>query len=248
MKILLLTVAGLSARFGKSVGHECLKCIYFENDYKESLLWKAVNKDASFDKIIIVGGYKFEELKNFIDKYLQDFSDKIVLVKNEKYAEYGSGYSLYKGLESALSFEPAQILFAEGDLWTDDESFDALSKSPYDCATYNSEVIQADKSVVFYFNAKGSLRYLYDVTHNLLEIKEPFVAVYNSAQMWKFSNLTVAKRVFGILSDEEWTGTNLVFIQRYFENINTEELKLIPIKRWINCNTVEDFKRVGEDI
>ena len=247
MKVLLLTVAGLSARFGKSVGQECLKCIYFELDYKESLLWQIINKDLTFNKIVIVGGYKFYELNSFIDTYLQEFKNKIILVKNEKYSEYGSGYSLYKGLEKCLTLETDQILFAEGDLWTDKESFRELSDSPYNCVTYNHELIQADKSVVFYFNACGNLKYLYDVSHNLLEINEPFTAVYNSGQMWKFVNLTVMKRVFQEFNEEDWQGTNLIFVQRYFENIDSKELKIIPINRWINCNTIADFRKVGDN-
>lgn len=247
MKVLLLTVAGLSARFGKSVGRECLKCIYFEKDFKQSLLWQAVNKNKSFDKIIIVGGFKFEELKSFTEKYFADISDKIVLVKNERYADYGSGYSLYKGLEKAVLFAPEQILFAEGDLWVDDLSFNRLVDSKKDCVTYNGEIIKADKSVVFYYDSFGKIHYLYDVTHNLLEIKEPFASIYNSGQMWKFNNLNIVKSTLESLTDKEWQGTNLVFVQRYFENLKDGEYDLVQLKRWINCNTVDDFRKTGID-
>lgn len=245
MKVLLLTVAGLSARFGKSLGRECLKCIYYEKDYRQSLLWQAVNKNCSFDKIIIVGGFKFDELKSFTEQYLSSLSQKIVLVNNDKYAEYGSGYSLYKGIECALSFSPEQIVFAEGDLWTDVESFNNIFENSKDCVTYNSEAIRADKSVVFYFDASGKINYLYDTTHNLLEIREPFTAVYNSGQIWKFSNRKRIELVFKSLTEQEWQGTNLVFVQQYFGGLNNGEYDLIPIKQWVNCNTVDDLRRTG---
>lgn len=246
MNILLLTVAGLSTRFGKSVGHECLKCLYYETDYRESLLWQAVNKNYAFDKIIIVGGYRFEELQQFVGKYCGNLSDKIVLAENEKYAEFGSGYSLYCGLKRALEFSPDRILFAEGDLWVDDKSFDILSNTDRDCLTCNSEPIEADKSVVFYFNESGDVKYLYDTSHNLLEIKEPFVSIYNSGQMWKFCDPEAVCRAFYGLTDVEWQGTNLVFIQKYFSLRERSSYDVVPIKQWINCNTVNDFRKIGE--
>ncbi len=246
MKVLLLTVAGLSSRFGRSVGRECLKCIYYERDYTEALLWQAIDKAASFDKIIVVGGYKFAELKEFTETYCKDFRDKIILTENKAFAEYGSGYSLYCGLKQAFSLSPDQIVFAEGDLWTDGDSFREISVTDGDCVTYNSEPIESSKSVVFYFDRFGKIKYLYDTTHNLLEINEPFMSVYNSGQIWKFGDLKRAKSVFDSLSERDWQGTNLVFVQNYFADRSTDEYKILPIKQWINCNTIDDFTKIGE--
>lgn len=106
-------------------------------------------------------------------------------------------------------------------------------------------MIRADKSVVFYFDASGKINYLYDVTHNLLEIREPFTAVYNSGQIWKFSNPERVESVFKSLTAQEWQGTNLVFVQRYFGGLKSGEYDLIPIKQWVNCNTVDDFRKTG---
>ena len=247
MKILLLTVAGMSTRFSKSLGSECLKCIYFEKDMTESLLYRALRKNESFDKFIIVGGYKFDALKSYVDTYLKELKDKIVLLENPKFKEYGSGYSLYLGIEYAVNIGFDELIFAEGDLWVDKESFDNVLLSGRDAVTFNREIISSDKSVVYYFDSKKRIHYLYDLAHNSLEIKEPFISIYNSAQIWKFTSLERVAAAVDDLSQEEWQSTNLVFIQKYFGELNPNEFDLIEIRKWINCNTVSDFYRIEQE-
>lgn len=245
MKILLLTVAGTSTRFSKSIDRCCLKCIFYEKDFSESLLYKMVRKNSSFDKIIIVGGYKFEELKLAIDENFADLNDKIILVENPYFEEYGSGYSLYVGLNYALKFDFDELIFAEGDLWIDDESFEKVLSVNGDVVTYNRETIFSDKAVVFYFDISDKVHYLYDTAHKYLEIKEPFLSIYNSAQIWKFASLEHVKIVYEKMTEADWHTTNLMFIQKYFGDTN-RKFALIEIKKWLNCNTIQDFKRIGK--
>lgn len=40
MRILLVTVAGLSSRFSQSVGYPCLKCLYHEGESTRTLLYR----------------------------------------------------------------------------------------------------------------------------------------------------------------------------------------------------------------
>ncbi len=246
MKALIITVAGSSTRFSRSIGKECLKCIYYEEDFTQSLLYKTVYRDLSFDKYVIVGGYKFDELKRAVDLYLQSVKDKIVLINNEKYAEYGSGYSLYLGLQYVVDGEFDEVVFAEGDLWVDGESFAAVLNSPQDVITFNRDTIDALKSVVFYFDKDNYIHYLYDTAHNSLEIKEPFLFVYNSGQIWKFKHIQRVKDAFYSLGGDKWQGTNLVFIQKYFGEIKNGGFELVEMKKWFNCNTVSDFRKIGD--
>lgn len=245
MKILLITVAGTSTRFSKSIGRSCLKCIYYKKDFSESLLYKLVRKSSSFDKIIIVGGYKFEELKVAIDKNFDDLKDKLILVENPYYEEYGSGYSLYVGLDQALKIGFDELIFAEGDLWVDDESFGKVLSVKEDAVTYSRETIFSDKAVAFYFDISNKIHYLYDTTHKYLEIKEPFLSIYNSAQIWKFASFKHLKIIFEQMNETDWLTTNLVFIQKYFGSVGGQ-FALIEIKKWLNCNTIDDFKKIGE--
>ncbi|MDE7336527.1 MAG: licC domain protein [Clostridia bacterium] len=246
MKVLLLTVAGTSTRFGKSLGRECLKCIYNEKGFEESLLSNMARKDKSFDKIVIVGGYKFGELKEAVDKYFDYLKEKIVLVENEHYFDYGSGYSLYQGLKYLVDTDFDEIVFAEGDLWVDNKSFIEVSSSDKDVITFNRDTIDAQKSVVLYFDIKNEVHYLYDTAHSYLQIDSPFLSIYNSGQIWKFSDKDRVKKSFYGIDEKTWQGTNLVFIQKYFGDRNKDEYEMKEFKVWLNCNTVEDFRKIAE--
>ena len=94
MKALIITVAGTATRFNKDTSRDTLKCLYFQENPRYSLLYQILDKARSLDKYIIVGGYLFEELSAFINCNLQEFKDKIELVYNSHYEDYGSGYSL----------------------------------------------------------------------------------------------------------------------------------------------------------
>ncbi len=248
MKILLITVAGSSTRFSRSIGKEVLKCIYYEKEFKDCLLYRMIYRDLSFDKYIIVGGYKFTELQSAINMQFKELKDKIVLVENDKFVEYGSGYSLYLGLKVAVGYKPSSVVFAEGDLWVDEKSFLQVVNSKLDVVTFNRASIDAQKSVVFYFDKNEKVHYLYDLSHNALEIKEPFLSIYNSGQIWKFNDCNRLCTVFSSLSGSDWQGTNLVFVQKYFGEANKCEYDLLELRYWLNCNTVNDFKKIDEVI
>lgn len=97
MRIMIITVAGISSRFSQSIGRPCLKCLYYKTDIKESLLYRMISQNKEIDKYVIVGGFQYEELRNAIEQFFGVFWSRIVLVQNEHYEEYGSGYSLYLG-------------------------------------------------------------------------------------------------------------------------------------------------------
>ena len=58
MKVLIITVAGMSTRFSQSVGAPCLKCLYHEGRAKDSLLYRMLHQDGKFDRYVIVGGVR----------------------------------------------------------------------------------------------------------------------------------------------------------------------------------------------
>ena len=111
MKALIMTVAGTATRFNKDTSRDTLKCLYFQENSRYSLLYQILDKARSLDKYIIVGGYLFEELSAFINCNLQEFKDKIELVYNSHYEDYGSGYSLIKGIEAVPPFSRSIGLF-----------------------------------------------------------------------------------------------------------------------------------------
>lgn len=247
MRALIITVAGMSTRFSESIGAPCLKCLYSENGDGDSLLSRFLTQSEGIDKYIIVGGYRFEELQNTIKNFDEKLQEKIILINNDKYSLYGSGYSLFLGMQTALKYSFEEIVFAEGDLFLDPDSFMRVLNSSKPVITVNSEPIHAKKSVVFYYDTKYGLHYLYDTGHSELYIKEPFVEIHNSGQVWKFWNNECMRAAWNELTETDWQGTNLVFIQNYFSRMNPEEYEIIRFDKWINCNTVHDFRRIKEE-
>lgn len=245
-KAVIITVAGTSTRFRKSIGKDCLKCIYTENSKNDTLLYRLVNLCRDFDRIVIVGGYKFEELEEFVKTSLRESTSKITLVNNEHYEDLGSGFSLYLGVMELKDSGMDEILFAEGDLFFDAASFSKIIESPYSVITTNNDPIEAKKAVAFYLNSEGKAKYIYDTNHSVLEIREPFLGIYNSGQVWKFSKPEMIFAAAENLTDDEKKGTNLVLIQKYFDCMESNDLKVIHFDKWINCNTVEDYRKYGE--
>ena len=75
MKAAIITVAGISSRFNEGVPEDKkeLKAIYTEGNEKDTLLYHLLLKCSFADKIIIVGGYKFEDLNKYrFDFYIID--------------------------------------------------------------------------------------------------------------------------------------------------------------------------------
>lgn len=76
----------------------------------------------------------------------------------------------------------------------------------------------------------------------MLEIKEPFKEIYNSGQTWKFTDM---QRLF-TASDGYFCnakeGTNLEIINRYFMDVDSQDVEILRFKEWVNCNTREDYE------
>jgi len=245
VKILIITVAGSSTRFSKSIGREVLKCIYYEKSFSDSLLYGMLHQPVEFDKYVIVGGYKYDELKAAIHNELSDYGDRIDLIYNEHFADYGSGYSLYCGLLKALEYPFDEIIFAEGDLFVDPETFRIVAESKKSIVTSNQEPILANKAVAFYYDEHHLIRYVYDTGHAALMIDEPFLAIYNSGQIWKFADKQLVRKIVEDLDEAQWQGTNLVMVERYFRSLAPSDFDNVKFDKWINCNTIEDFKNIN---
>lgn len=247
MKSLIVTVAGTARRFNKDLKSPMLKCIYNDNQPNHSLLAQIVFKAQNFDQIVIVGGYLFDELCEYVKRTFADLYSKIDLVYNPLYKEWGSGYSLIKGIE-AINADCKEVVFVEGDLFFDTDSFLKVVNAVNNVLTITSEPIRAQKSVVLYTDLLDRIHYLYDISHSYLEIEEPFKAIYNSGQIWKFVDVKKLRTVVSTLTKIQTQGTNLVIIQKYLDYLSMSSLEVIPIKMWYNCNTVEDYYKVNHII
>lgn len=242
MKYLIITVAGTATRFNKDTKEDTLKCLYYNDDAKFALLPQLLKNCGDYDKYIIVGGYLYEKLKVFVEEVLSSYGDKIELVYNEHYQDYGSGYSLYKGIEAVVN--DGDVTFVEGDLFFSKETFAEVYNSTNDVITINKEPIYSNKAVALYINADGKPRYLYDTNHNTLVVPEPFMAIFNSGQIWKFKSAVKLHNAIKNLSQSQLQGTNLEIVQAYFGDLCADEYDVVTFNEWFNCNTVADYNIV----
>lgn len=242
MKYLIITVAGTATRFNRDTKEDTLKCLYYEDSSEYALLSQILKNCGRYDRYIIVGGYLYEKLKLFIDTELSEFKDAMTVVYNEHYMDYGSGYSLYKGIKEIS--EPGEVTFVEGDLFFKAEAFKDLYHSKNNVISINQEPIYSNKAVVLYINENDKPRYLYDTNHHTLIVPEPFKAIFNSGQMWKFISSEKLVEVTDLLTDKQIQGTNLEIIQAYFGELDSNEYEIVTFSDWFNCNTVADYNKV----
>lgn len=249
MKYVIITVAGCSERFNSGMEHPRLKCIFYHTEKRKTLLYSMLRKCEGYDKVIIVGGYQFDALQEYIREFEKEFPFSIATIYNPYFDKYGSGYSLNIGLKECIKNQDcSEILFVEGDLAVDEESFGLIKQSDKNCLTINCEEICSTKSVAVYINDKREIKYQYDVLHGFFFIKEPFYKIYNSGQIWKMTERKIVEMVMNQMNPEEWQGTNLKFIERYFNKADRNNVEIISIKYWVNCNTRKDFERCEKDL
>ena len=250
MRAALITVAGISSRFNRGFdgADRCLKAIFHKEDSTCTLLLNQLSQCSYADRIVIVGGYRYDDLKAYVGHEVPvGIRDKISLVYNPHYEDRSSGYSLYMGLREVFAgLSVDDILFVEGDLYVDRQSFKRVVDLPRSVLTYNHEAIYADRAVVFYRDGEGKYRYAFDPAHGLFRIGDPFSCIFNSGQLWKFTDMKALGEAVRSFGDTEKTGTNLQIIQGYIDLVGSDGISLVGLKQWVNCNTREDFYKISD--
>ena len=242
-KAFITTVAGMATRFSASLPAPVPKCIYTADSPENTLLFRLVSLAEDFDSIIIVTGFMQEDIKKYAEEnFPENIKSKIIFAENPEYAEYGSGWTLYKGLLAVDVKSYDEIIFAEGDLYFSREDFSKICGIKSDVITVNNEPIKAEKAVALYFDKDNKPKYIYDTSHGILEIKEPFTAVYNSAQIWKFCDTEKLFRTMTDMGEDAHKGTNLILMNNYYRD--SENIEIIRMNTWVNCNTTADFAKL----
>ena len=248
MRAAVITVAGISSRFNENVSEneKQLKAVYHVKDKSETLLQHLLIQCSYADEIIVVGGYKFDDLKIYIEKVVpRELSDKTELIYNRHYKDYSSGYSLYLGLNKV--FENAnveEVLFVEGDLDIDQKSFEKVVRSSKSVLTFNYKPIYTSKAVVFYSDENGHFQYAFSPMHGMIRINGLFSSIFNSGQMWKFMETEMLKEANNIFGRSKKSGTNLEIRQEYINLISPDQIELIGLEEWTNCNTREEYDEI----
>ena len=240
-KSVIITLAGTSSRFSRSVGRECHKSFYREAPEDDCLLdWQLyLAKRHGFEEIVLVGGYKYEELEKLLQEKHANLPVK--LVRNDHFADLGSCYSLCLGVK-AVDEDAVSVVFLEGDLLFDSQTFAELVTLNDDAITATRSIVDAKTSVAFFTTEDGRLRYVYDTRHESLKVDEPFTCLGNSGQVWQFADVAKLKKSVRGLSGDDWKGTNLVPILKYYEGIDARTVRVCQFNSWFNCNTIADYR------
>lgn len=248
MRVVIITIAGISSRFNEGIPEEEKKhkIIYYEKDRRNTLLYHLLNKCLFADRIVLVGGNKYDDVEKYCNELPESIREKIDLVYNDHYADLASGYSLYVGLKHIFQNcdDIEEILFAEGDLDIDGDSFKKIELSDANVVTFSYEPIYANKSVVLYRDNENQYRYAFNSNHGLLKIETQFSCMLNSGQIWKFKNIEKLKIANEEFYKQNIGGTNLRIIQSYIDSVDNDSIELIGLKRWTNCNTREDYRKI----
>ena len=240
---LLITSAGISSRFSSSLGRESSKIIYHEGDPRFSLLGYQlrVAEELDIGPVILVLGYRSDEIGAFATRYFPHLDLHIVF--DERYRDWGSGYSLLLGVRKAKELEVEQATFLEGDLVFERQSLKKIVDSDRSVVTVQHELIRSDRAVVVYTDTGGLIHYVYDTNHASLSIPVPFTKLGNSAQIWKFHDAQLLYSIAETQEIAEHRGTNLVLVERYFQRLDPEKIAWVEVDGWVNCNTVEDYRQ-----
>lgn len=240
-RVAIITMAGTSSRFSKSVGRECHKSLFREHPQDDSLLdWQlSILKRSGFEHIVLVGGYMFDELEAAIGSRYADWP--IILVRNDHYSDWGSCYSLCLGID-AVPHDSTSVTFLEGDLLFDETAFADLLSIEDDAITATKSIVDARTSVAFYIAKSGRLQYVYDTAHTSLKIDEPFTRIGNSGQVWQFVDVKKLKVCSARCGEKEWRGTNLLPIIDYYSTVDGNAVRICGFDKWFNCNTISDYR------
>lgn len=246
MKVAIITIAGISSRFNEGIEEDkkVLKCLYTDSGKESTLLYHLMSKCSFADKIILVGGYKYEDLCSYYENEISDVFPDVEIVRNDHFEDLGSGYSLYLGIKASEKYYPEEVLFVEGDLDIDNESFSKVVSSEKSVLTVTSEPIYSNKAVVLYQDGEGNYKYAFNSSHGLLMIDEPFACILNSGQTWKFNSFSKLAEANNLFFENEKDGTNLRIIQRYIDTTGSESIELVKLNRWTNCNTRDDYRTI----
>ena len=129
MRAFITTAAGQSTRFNQGCADPVLKCLYHTEKTPECILFRLLRQavEAGFDRLIVVGGYRYQDLQHAVEEY---HNPSIKLVYNPRWQDCGSMFSLYYGVLAAEG--ATELLFCEGDIITDRDSFRQLASAQKD--------------------------------------------------------------------------------------------------------------------
>ena len=258
-KYAIITAAGCSTRFSKSIGFKCHKSLTPVDglDGKSLLKWQIETLiDNGVEQVFAVGGYMFNIFKSQIDSLEQKYQDKVEKVFNSKYSTTGSYLSMFLGFDRMYQLigygiipEPTSIICVEGDVYA--SNLAEFVAKPFDYSnctirptTNGKSVLRADRDVIGVIDDCGLLSWKYSTKHSeFTNVPSSIKMLFNSGQIWEICMKSLNwRKVHEQLGQQSYKNdTNLTFIDYFSDKPDTP----FELKDWINANTVDDLRTIN---
>lgn len=247
-KFLLITCAGQATRFKKSGGNTHKSIFSIDGDILKSPLGIMCQYAKFVERTpVIVTGFMANEIDDALLELSSKLGIRICSTYNEHYLDLGSNESLICGLQFILQnydYDDYDIIFAEGDLMVDFDTFREIANSQNCVITTNgNSVIDMTKAVVVYQNNRNVYKWAYDSVHNSVSIEDARWLA-ESGQIWKFkiSDYDLFNIFDGLIAKDH-KDTNLNMIYKIFATLSEfSDIDIKTFKQWFNVNTVNDYK------
>ena len=248
-KFLLITCAGQATRFKESGGNTHKSIFSIDGDICKSPLGIMCQYAKFIERTpVIVTGFMADEIDDALSELSSKLEIQIYSTYNEHYSDLGSNESLICGLQFIMqNFDYAEydIMFAEGDLIVDFDTFREIANSSYNVITTNgNSIINMNKAVVVYQNVHGTYKWAYDPAHKSVSITDA-VWLAESGQIWKFKidYICLYNILYGLIkSDRKDTNLNMIYKIFTYCGDTVDAVKIETFKQWFNVNTVNDYK------
>ncbi len=240
----IITAAGMATRFAASVGREVHKLLYRESA-APCLLERQLTllAAAGFTSVTVVGGYRFDEMRAFINSGSPNWdADMVHLVHNRHFLDYGCAYSFITGIQT-VDGDEEQIVLLEGDLAFDAETFLSIS-SGGDVISFSPDPIRADRSVALGIDGRNRVFYAFDGCHRSLTVPDGFTFLANSGQVWGLADADLLLRLAWEYPSDRYRGSGLDLVSEYYNRRDGGQVRLAGFRRWLNCNTVEEYRKI----
>lgn len=258
-KYAIITAAGCSTRFSKSIGFECHKSLTPVDglDGKSLLKWQIETLiDNGVERVFAVGGYMFNIFNSQINNLEQKYKDKVEKVFNSEYFTTGSYLSMFLGFDRMYQLikqnaipEPTSIICVEGDVYA--SNLAEFVAKPFDygnCTirptTNGKSVLRADRDVIGVIDECGLLSWKYSTKHSeFTNVPSSIKMIFNSGQIWEICMKFLDwRKVHEQLDQQSYKNdTNLTFIDFFSDEPDTP----FELKDWVNANTVDDIRTIN---
>jgi len=174
----IMLAAGKGSRLGKYT-KDNTKCMLEVNDI--TLLERTINalKIANVNKLILVLGYKMENVKKYVEKNIKDM--EIIYVDNYDYDKTNNIYSLYMAKDYLAQDD---TILLESDLIYDESIIKKLIESPYESAAVVAKYEQwMDGTVVVTDRNDSILNFIEKKDFRYDDIEK----YYKTVNIYKFS-------------------------------------------------------------